>query len=164
MRQTVETNALSADQTKSIVSVHRPRATECDSKSRLIRVLNHIEVDRPVVDFGATLVTGVSASTLSSLKKVIFGETASPVKVCEPFQMLGMIDEQLQAVLDTDVFGVISKTTLFGFENQNWKPFVLQDGNQVLVPEKFQVTRTPEGGVGDLSPRRQVRTADRLHA
>lgn len=117
-----------------------------DSKERLIKVLNHVEVDRPVVDFGGTLVTGISASTLSNLKKALLGKNAPPVKVNEPFQMLGMIDERFQEAFDIDVLGVIPKTTFFGFENKNWKPFTLADGNEVLVPGGFQVTAAPNGG------------------
>ncbi len=119
---------------------------ENTSQDRLKTVLNHIEVDRPVVDFGGTLVTGISASTLSNIKKALFGDSALPVKVNEPYQMLGMIDEQLQEYLNIDVCGVIPKTTFFGFENKDWKPFTLTDGNEVLVPGDFQVTPTPDGG------------------
>jgi hypothetical protein len=36
---------------------------------------------------------------------------------------------------------------MFGFPNQGWKPFVLNDGIPVLVPEKFNTEREPEGGV-----------------
>ena len=146
MARLTDNTLRSSSKAIALVSRKRPSVQKGSSKDRLTKVLNHIEVDRPVVDFGGTLVTGVSASTLSNLKRTLFGENASPVKVNEPFQMLGMIDEQLQGILETDVCGVISKTTLFGFENKDWKPFTLTDGNNVLVPGDFQVTRSPDGG------------------
>ena len=36
--------------------------------------------------------------------------------------------------------------TLFGFENTAWKPFTLFDGTEVLVPARFNVTESGNGG------------------
>ncbi len=66
-----------------------------NSRERLEKTLNRQPVDRVCVDFGATHVTGISASTLSSVRKALLGEEDYRVKVHEPFQMLGLIDEKL---------------------------------------------------------------------
>lgn len=60
--------------------------------------------------------------------------------------MLGEIDEQLRQVLGLDVVGVHGPGTMFGFENEGWKPFTMFDGMPVLVPEKFNVTPADDGG------------------
>ena len=70
------------------------------------------------VDFGSTAVTGMHVSAVSSLKaRAILGDTAFRVKVIEPYQMLGEIDEAPGEALGIDVVGVPGRTTLFGFEN-----------------------------------------------
>ncbi|MCD6395201.1 MAG: methyltransferase [Planctomycetes bacterium] len=119
---------------------------ESTSRNRFLKVLNHEPVDKVVVDFGATHVSGIAASTLSKLRKQLLGNDDYKVKIIEPYQMLGEIDEELRNALGIDVVGVLPPKTLFGFENCNFKPFTLFDGTEVLVPSKFNVNPTPDGG------------------
>jgi len=118
-----------------------------NSRERLQKTLNHEPVDRVCVDFGATHVTGISASILSKLRKAVLGEDDFPVKIIEPFQMLGEIDEKLMDVLGLDVLGVLPPKTMFGFENKDWKEFTMFDGTEVLVPGDFNVTPDGKGGL-----------------
>ena len=115
------------------------------SRERFEATLNHEQPDRVCVDFGATLVTGISASTLSKLRREVLGESDYRVKVTEPYQMLGEIDEHLLGALGIDVVGLLGRKTLFGFENTNWKPSTLFDGTEVLVPGDFNVTTNDRG-------------------
>jgi uroporphyrinogen-III decarboxylase len=117
-----------------------------NSRERLQKTLNHEPVDRVCVDFGATHVTGISASTLSTLRKALLGEDDYRVKVIEPYQMLGEIDEKLVDALGVDVLPVLSPKTMFGFENKDWKEFTMFDGTEVLVPGDFNVTSDGKGG------------------
>lgn len=117
-----------------------------NSRERLQRTLNREPVDRVCVDFGATHVTGISVSTLSKVRKALLGEEDYRVKVIEPYQMLGEIDEQLAEALGIDVVGVLGPKTMFGFENKDWKPFTMFDGTEVLVPGNFNVTPDDKGG------------------
>ncbi len=116
------------------------------SKQRFLKTLTHQPVDKVVVDFGATHVTGIAASTLSKLRRQLLGDDDYKVKIIEPYQMLGEIDGELRDVLGIDVLGVLGPKTMFGFENRNFKPFTMFDGTEVLVPVAFNVTPTPEGG------------------
>ncbi len=118
-----------------------------NSRERLIKTLNHEPVDRVCVDFGATHVTGISASTLSKLRRELLGEDDYRVKIIEPYQMLGEIDEKLMEVLGIDVIPVLTPKTMFGFENKDWKDFTMFDGTQVLVPGDFNVTPEESGGL-----------------
>ena len=125
------------------------------SRERLQATLNHQQPDRVCVDFGATAVTGMSAAAVAKLRKALLDDD-SPVKVVEPYQMLGEIDEALQEAIGIDVLGVGGPRTLFGFENRDWKPFTLFDGTEVLVPGDFNVTADANGGwliypEGDMS-------------
>ncbi len=116
------------------------------SRERLQKTLSHESPDRVCVDFGATPVTGIAASTLSKLRQAVLGEPGYRVKVIEPYQMLGEIDEPLRDALGIDVVGAPAQKNMFGFANQDWKPFTLFDGTEVLVPGQFNVTPSPDGG------------------
>lgn len=115
------------------------------SRDRLHATLNHQPVDRVCVDFGATAVTGIAASIVSRLRARLLGDTQYRVRVIEPYQMLGEVDEQLRDALGIDVMGVYARTNMFGFENRGWKPFRLFDGTDVLVPEDFNVQADANG-------------------
>ena len=116
------------------------------SQQRLRKTLNHESVDRVCIDFGATHVTGISASTLSRLRQAVLGEKDYGVKIVDPFQMLGEVDESLMDALGIDVMGVFGRKTMFGFENKDWKPFTMFDGTEVVVPGEFNLTPDGRGG------------------
>ena len=94
---------------------------------------------------GATAVTGIAASAVARLRQAVLGEKGYRVKVVEPYQMLGEVDEALREALGIDVVGVGGRATLFGFENADWKPLTLFDGTPVLVPGDFNVTEDDNG-------------------
>jgi len=115
-------------------------------RERLALTLNHQEPDRVCVDFGATFVTGMHVSAVSRLRKAVLGDPDYRVKVIEPYQMLGEIDDELREALGIDVVGKLPRKTIFGTENKDWKPFKLFDGTEVLVSGDFNVTVEPETG------------------
>jgi hypothetical protein len=85
-----------------------------------------------------------------------YGLEKRPVKVHEPYQMLGLIEDDLQRALGLDVQGVFAAETMFGFRNENWKPWRLDDGREVLVSGHFRTTKDANGDTlvypkGDLS-------------
>ncbi len=116
-----------------------------NSRQRLIATLEHRPVDRICVDFGAGGQTGIGVLAVDHLRKAILGDLNYRVKVTEPYQMLGEIDEQLRSALGLDVVGISPPTNMFGFRNEGWKPFTMFDGTEVLVPEKFNYTVTDDG-------------------
>jgi hypothetical protein len=71
----------------------------------------------------------------------------TPVKVIEPYQVLGEIQPDLMEALGVDVVGLPGPKTLFGFRNENWKPWRLFDGTPVLVPEGFNTDPEPNGEI-----------------
>ena len=71
----------------------------------------------------------------------------TPVKVIDPFQMLGEIAPDLHEELGIDVVSLNSYTNIFGYRNENWKPWRLFDGTPVLVPEKFNTEQDCEGNI-----------------
>lgn len=119
-----------------------------NSRERVILALNHEEPDRVPLDLGGSPVTGMHASTVYALRQALgLDPPGAPVKVIEPYQMLGEIKPDLWEALGVDVAGLSSPTTMFGFKNENWKPWKLFDGTPVLVPEKFNTEPDSEGNI-----------------
>jgi hypothetical protein len=115
-------------------------------RERLAATLDHREPDRLCVDFGAGFQTGLGAGAVHRLRQAVLGGNDWRVKVIEPYQMLGEIDDDLRQALGLDAVGVHGSGTMFGFKPQDWKPFTLFDGTPVLVPGQFNVTPADDGG------------------
>jgi hypothetical protein len=125
------------------------------SRERVLATLDHREPDAVPVDFGGTPVTGIHASCVAALRDH-YGLEPLPVKVHEPYQMLGLVEEDLKREMRVDVEGVPSRETLFGFRNDAWKPWKMPDGLEVLVSVDFETTPLAGGETlihpkGDLS-------------
>jgi hypothetical protein len=114
------------------------------SKARVQAALAHRRPDRVPVDFGSTGVTGIHVSCVAALREY-FGLEKRPVKVHEPYQMLGLLEDDLQRAMGVDVEGVFPPRTMFGFPNRGWKPWRMPDGLDVLVSEDFRVTQNEAG-------------------
>jgi len=116
------------------------------SREILQTALEHRQPARVPVDFGATPVTGMHVSIVHQVRQRLLGHPDFRVKVIEPYQMLGEIDDELRAALGIDVIGVPTRTSLLGTEAESWKPFTMFDGTRCLVPGNFNVTPAPDGG------------------
>ena len=116
------------------------------SRERILSALNHSQPDRTPVDFGSTAVSGIHASMVYKLRKAYRLEE-HPVKVVEPYQMLGEIENDLMEKLYADCAFVMPYTGMFGYRLNNWKPWTLFDGTPVLVPENFNTVPAPDGGL-----------------
>jgi len=124
-------------------------------RERVLASLNHLEPDAVPVDFGSTAVTGIHVNAIAALRDR-YGLEKQPVRVYEPYQMLGLIEEDLKKVMGIDIEGIPAPETLFGFRNENWRPYRLDSGLEVLVSEHFRTTKAPNGDTliypkGDLS-------------
>lgn len=125
-----------------------------NSKSRVKTALAHKNPDKVPVDFGATGVTGMHITCVADLRDH-FGLDNHPVRLIEPYQMLGEIEPDLQDAIGIDTVSLPSTRTLFGFPNENWREFKTPWGQLIQVPELFQVTRNAKGDLliypeGDL--------------
>ncbi len=116
------------------------------SRERLQTTLNHRQPDHVCMDFGASFVTGIHVSVVHRLRQRLLGEPDYRVKVIEPYQMLGEVDDRLREALGIDVVGVPPRKSLFGTEASDWKPFTMFDGTPCLVSGDFHVTPAPDGG------------------
>ena len=117
-----------------------------NSRQRVLLALNHQKPDRIPVDLGGTVVTSVHASAIARLRTFL-GLKNEPVKVFEPMMMLGKIEDDMLDLIKTDVIGLYSPHTLLGYKNENWKPWRLPDGTEVLMGEGFEYSYDKDGAI-----------------
>jgi hypothetical protein len=115
-----------------------------NSRANLQKTLNHEQPDRMVVDFGASPVTGIHVNLVSQLREH-FGLEKKAVKVCEPYQMLGEVEDDLQEAMGVDVIGVSPSSDMFGNPMKDWKEYLTPWGQVVLVPGSFTVSVDENG-------------------
>lgn len=114
-----------------------------ERRQRVIDALSHRQPDRVPIDFGGTAVTGMHVTCVAALRDY-YGLEKRAVRIHEPYQMLGMIDEDLREALGIDVIGVFPRNTMFGFATEKWKSWKFHD-LEVLVPQDFNVSVDANG-------------------
>jgi len=117
-----------------------------NSRERLQATINHQQPDRVCLDLGATWVTGISATAYARLRASLGLPDEAP-KVHEPYQLLGYVDEDVRQALGVDVVGLWGRSTIFGFKNEGWKPWKLQDGTDVQISKKFEYIEDSNGDI-----------------
>lgn len=119
-----------------------------NSRERVETALDHRQPDLSPLDFGASGTTGIHVSSVYLFRHALkFDRPGTPVKVIDPYQMFGEIQPDLMEALRIDVIGVDGPKTMFGFRNENWKPWTAFDGTPVLVPEAFNTEPEPNGDI-----------------
>jgi hypothetical protein len=120
-------------------------------RERLDKTIHHQDPGKVVVDMGSTTITGINVNALAALRDAL-GLEKRPVKVYEPLQLLGMVEEDLIEALGLCVAEVTNNYTIFGFENKNWKPWKLPTGLDVLVSEDFVTSVDEKTGYTYIYP------------
>ena len=115
----------------------KPHQTRPTWQDILQNALQHKEGSL-AFDLGATAVTGIHVSSLAALRKH-YGLEYRPLKVHDPYQMLGFPDDDILDALGVSVCSLFSPWTIFGYENKNWKEWKTPWGQSVLVGDGFQV-------------------------
>ena len=121
-------------------------------RKRLENTINHRDPGKVVVDLGSTSVTGINVNALAALRDAL-GLEKRKVKVQEPFQLLGIVEDDLIEALELCVAKISGNSTVFGYENKNWKPWKLPSGLEVLVGEGFVTTTDEKDGYTYIYPR-----------
>ena len=116
------------------------------SRERVQRTLNHQEPDLVPLDLGGSVLTGMHVDAVYRLRQALgLDEPGTPVKVIDPYQMLGEIKLDLADRLGADIVRLGNPRTMFGFRNENWKPWTTFAGTPVLVPGGFNTELEPNG-------------------
>jgi hypothetical protein len=116
------------------------------SRENFKSTVNHRQPERVVIDFGSSPVTGIHAVIVEKLREY-YGLEKKPVKIIEPYQMLGELDEDLIREMNVDVIGLGGEKNMFGIPNQNWKIHRTFWGQEVLFPGEFNYTHNDNGDI-----------------
>jgi uroporphyrinogen-III decarboxylase len=124
------------------------QAETMTSRERISRALNYEPVDRVPVDMGGTYCSGAHVSVVAKIRQALgLDKPRTPVKVVEPYQMLGEVTVDLIEALGIDVINLPGRWNFFGLENKDWKKWKTFDGTEVLVAGKFNTTPEPSGEI-----------------
>jgi uroporphyrinogen-III decarboxylase len=115
-----------------------------NSRQRFKASLEHKDPGKIVVDFSSTAVTGMHVLAIKNLREY-YSLPERPVKVIEPYQMLGELEPDLRDIIGIDVVGVFSRNNMFGVENKGFKEFRMFWGQEVLVPAGFKTKYDKNG-------------------
>jgi len=115
-------------------------------KEKIQLALGHQE-GTLAVDFGGSFQSGMHCSCVAALRRH-YGLEDRPVKICEPYQMLGWIEDDLKDVLGIDTTSIFPYKTMFGYPQVDWKPFRTWWGQEVLVSRHFDTTPHADGTYG----------------
>lgn len=115
------------------------------SQELLIQTLNHKQPERVVFDMGSSAVTGIHVRALENLRNY-YGLEKRPIRVIEPYQMLGLVESDLMDAIGIDVTSAWGEDNMLGYSNQPpFKLFKTFRGQEILVPEKFSTIYDEKG-------------------
>jgi len=118
------------------------------SRERVELSFNHKEPDRIPLDLGGGPQTGMHVSSVYKLRQALnLDDPKTPVKVIEPYQMLGEIKNDLIEALGIDFVPLWGRGTMFGYPLDDWKEWTAFDGTPVLVPGKFNTKPNEDGSI-----------------
>ncbi len=116
------------------------------SRERVETALRHEKPDRVPIDLGGSGQTGINASVLYQLRREL-GLKEKPIDVCEPFQLLGHVDEDLRELLGIDTVPLWNPGTMIGTRFGSWVDWEMPDGTPVRMPGDFQYDEAAGGGI-----------------
>jgi len=108
-----------------------------DFQTNIRKALNFEEGPVPI-DLGALPQTGLHCSCVEQLREY-YGLVKRPVKIHEPFQMLGWIDQDLREAIGVDVVSAEPIGTMFGVPPTDWKDWKTPWGQDVLIPGRLEL-------------------------
>lgn len=117
-----------------------------NSKERVWNALNHRGGTPVPVDFGATTVTGIHCRIVEQLRKY-YGLADKPVRIVDPFQMLGEVDEELQERMGVDLVPLFGQKNMFGIDESEVHEQVTPWGQKVLIAKGIDMIPDAEGDV-----------------
>jgi len=117
-----------------------------NSRERIVATCHHQQPDKLPVDFGGGFQTGIHVTMVYQLRQALgLDAPGTPVKVIEPYQMLGEVSPDLRDALGIDTVPVFGTGTMFGFKAVEFKKTVFHDGTPILVPVDFNTEATKNG-------------------
>ena len=101
-----------------------------NSRERVVESMNFHQPDKVALDFGSHRSSGIMAIAYARLRDYL-GLTKSPPKVYDMLQQLAIIDDDVLALFNIDC---IELGRGYCQDDSFWKPWVLPDGTECLIP------------------------------
>lgn len=114
------------------------------SRQRIIEAMNHRKTDMLPVDFGGMRSTGISAIAYNKLKAYL-GIKGKPARLYDVFQQLAEPELEVVNRLGGDVVQAHRLCPAFGIKIDKWKPGILNDGSECIVPEGYNPVKDKNG-------------------
>jgi len=115
-----------------------------NSRERVLAALDHRQPDRPPIDLGGSIVTGINAVGYARLKAHL--GLPGPVRVSSVILLLAEVEQELAARWGVDVLPVPRYFAAPGVPlSGRWQEHPLPDGTPALFPEGFHVNRRADG-------------------
>lgn len=111
-------------------------------RERFMAAIRHEEPDRVPMDMGGNGNTGIQAICYNKLKAYL-GIEGGQTRVYDAMQQLAIVEKP---ILERFHIDVISMANRLGGEPEAWKPWVLPDGSDAYVPQRFNPESDGEGG------------------
>jgi len=108
-----------------------------NSRERVVTALNHKEPDKVPLDIGGTDSSGITATAYNRLRKHL-NLPAGRTEIIDTYGQIVRIEDDIREVIKPD-------TDILFKGNLKWKPFVLSDGSQCRIPEKWNPEKTKDG-------------------
>jgi hypothetical protein len=99
--------------TNSGCNANTNQISKLTGRERALRALNYQQVDRVPVDLGGTPCSGAHVSVIAKLRQALGLD--KPVKVVEPYQMLGEVTADLREAMGIDVVNLPSTAQMCWF-------------------------------------------------
>ncbi len=116
-----------------------------DSREVVLAALNHRQPRRVPLDFGSHGCSGIHCSVVAELRGH-FGLEKRPVKVHEPYQMLGLVEDDLADAMGVDFTACLPLVNMFGVPlDGKWKEWKTLWGQTVLIPQEMQIDLNEKG-------------------
>ena len=117
-----------------------------NSREKVQAALNHKAVNGVPIDFGSTAVTGIHCKIVEQLRRH-YGLEDRPVRIIDPFQMLGEVDEELMQIMGVDCVPLFGQKNIFGSSEMELHEQVTPWGQKVLISTGIDLTTDEEGRV-----------------
>lgn len=114
-----------------------------NSRERVLQSMNFEQPDRVAIDFGAHRSSGIAALAYARLRDYL-GLPRHPPKIYDMPQQLAIIDEDVLERFNADC---IELGRGFCLNDSDWKPWVLPDGTECLVPQWANLIRKNDSWV-----------------
>lgn len=119
-----------------------------NSRERVKTSLAYKQPDKLPVDIGGSVGTGIHVKNVYIIRQRLgLDSPNTPVKVIEPYQMLGEIGDDLKEAVGIDVTILDGKYNFYDFANEGWKEWQTPDGTPVLVPKLFNTKVNEDGSI-----------------